>query len=101
MKRARGTKGLALLASALATSAILVGSTAGANSSAGALARSAAVPDHNIPLSAARGIAKPRSLDVPAKGSYGFLLKLDTEPTGLAYDVGLSRGLSAARDAAH
>src|SRR5438132_3973527 len=101
MKRARGTKGLALLAIALATSAILVGSTAGANSSAGALAKSAAVPAHHIPLSAARGIAQPRSLDVPARGSYSFLLKLATEPTGPAYDAGLSRSLSAARTAAH
>ena len=101
MKRARGTKRLVLLATALATSAILVGSTAGANSSAGAPAKSAAVPGRNIPLSAARGIAQPRSLDVPATGSYGFLLELGTEPTGRAYDAGLARGLSSARTAAH
>ena len=101
MKRARGTKRLVLLAIALATAAILVGSTAGANGSAAALARSAAAREHHIPLSTADGIAKPRSLDVPAKGGYGFLLKLDTEPTGRAYDAGLSRSLSAARTAAH
>src|SRR5207253_3735189 len=44
---------------------------------------------------------QPRSLDVPVRGSYSFLLKLATEPTGRAYDAGLSRSLSAARTAAH
>ncbi|HJQ74255.1 MAG TPA: S8 family serine peptidase [Gaiellaceae bacterium] len=58
------------------------------------------MPVHHIPLSAAKGVARPRSLGVPTSGSYGFLLKLDTEPTALAYDASLSRGRLAARTAA-
>ena len=37
---------------------------------------------------------------MPARGSYGFLLELNTEPTGRAYDASLSRGRAAARTAA-
>jgi subtilisin family serine protease len=87
-----------------ATGAILLGSAAGATSprSGGSFARSLGTRVPDIPVSAAKSIAKPRSLDVPKKGSYGFLLKLDTEPTGRAYHASLSggRSLSAARSAA-
>ncbi|HEY1563557.1 MAG TPA: S8 family serine peptidase [Gaiellaceae bacterium] len=102
MKRAWGTKRLVLLASALASGVLLWGSAAGAapGGSAVPLARSAGVPAHHIPNSAAGGVAEPRGLGVPASGSYGFLLRLDTEPTGRAYLAGLSRGRTAARTAA-
>src|SRR5579862_1035231 len=96
-------KGFVLLAGAVSAAIALSVSAAGAApGSATPLARSALVGAHRIPLSAAGADAKPRGLDgVPASGSYGFLLKLATEPTGRAYDTTLlSHGLRAARTAA-
>ncbi|MFL5960154.1 MAG: S8 family serine peptidase [Gaiellaceae bacterium] len=98
MKWAGGTKRLVLLAGALAMGTILWGSAAGA--APDGLAQSAPVPKHRIPLAAARGVAKPRSLGVPATGSYGFLLKLDTGSTGRAYNANLSHGRKLASTAA-
>jgi subtilisin family serine protease len=96
-------KGIFLWAGAAALGIAFWVSAAGAapSGSAAPLAQSAVVGAHAIPLSAARGIARPRALSgVPATGSYGFLLKLGTEPTARAYDASLSHGLSAARTAA-
>ena len=98
-------KGLVLLAIAGATAVVLWVSAAGAaqNGSGGPLAQSAAVSKLHIPLSQAGG-QQPRSLvgvdGVPAKGSYAFLLKLNTVPTGVAYYANLSQGRSVARTAA-
>ncbi len=78
-------KGLVPLALAVAASMVLWGSAAGAAPDGSALppAQSIAASKHHIPLSMAAGLAKPRGLDgVPAKGSYAFLLRLDTAPTG-------------------
>ena len=93
LKRARGTKGLVLSAVAVAAGVALLGSAAAPGGAAG--------PQRRIPLSAVSG-AKPRLLDgVPAKGRYGFLLELSTEPTAHAYDASLAaHGRSAARTAA-
>jgi subtilisin family serine protease len=55
---------------------------------------------HRIPLSAVSA-AKPSSLDgVPARGGYGFLLKLATSSTASAYHASLPEGRSTARAAA-
>src|SRR5437899_1661887 len=95
-------KGSLPFAAAVVAAIALVSSTAGAaGGGAGTPARGAAVSIHRISLSAAKGLAKPRGLEgIPAKGSYAFLLKLKTEPTGRAYDANLYRGRSEARAAA-
>ncbi len=101
MKRAGGTTRLVAVASVLAGSTVLWGSAAGAapDGSAKPLVQSAAVAAHHIALSTASP-AELRSLGVPAKGSYGFLLKLGTAATAHAYDANLARGRTAARVAA-
>jgi len=96
-------KGLVLLAVAVATAVVLGVSAAGAalHDSAGPLARSVAVSNHKIPLSAvARGMKARALRGVPAHGSYAFLLKLGVEPTARAFYSSLSLGQSAARAAA-
>jgi subtilisin family serine protease len=94
-------KGLVLLALAGATAVVLWVSAAGAAHTGGPLARSADVTTRHIPLSKASRVVKPRGLKgVPAKGSYAFLLKLGTQPTGRVYEASLPRGKSAARVAA-
>ncbi len=95
-------KGSLPFAAAVVAAIALVGSAAGAaGGTAGTLARGAAAPMHRISLSAAKLGAKPRGLTgVPEKGSYGFLLKLTTQPTAHAYDASLPEGKSAARAAA-
>jgi subtilisin family serine protease len=101
MKRAGGTARLVAVATALAASTVLWGSAAGAapDGSAKPLVQSAAVAPHRISLSKAAG-TELRSLGVPAKGGYGFLLRLGTEATGRAYAANLARGRSAAGMAA-
>jgi subtilisin family serine protease len=95
-------KGLVLLAGVLAAAMVLWGSAAGAApSGSAALADSVSVARHHVSLGELKGVAEPEALNgVPAKGSYGFLLKLGTEPTGRAYQSNLSHGVSAAREAA-
>ncbi|HKC76755.1 MAG TPA: hypothetical protein VKB70_00030, partial [Gaiellaceae bacterium] len=102
MKKAWGTKRVVPLAIALTAGTALWGSAAGAapDGSARPVAQSAAVSKLKIPLSLARGVTRPGTLGVPAKGGYGFLLKLNTEPTGLAYNAKLFLGKSAASTAA-
>ena len=95
-------KRLVLLAVACATAVVLWVAAAGAaqNGSGGPLAKSTAVTTRHIPLSKA-GDAMPRGLKgVPAKGDYAFLLKLEAEPTGVAFDAFRNLGKSAARTAA-
>jgi subtilisin family serine protease len=95
-------KWLVPFAVAIAAAMVLWGSAAGASpgGAVGPLAKSVAAPHGRIPLSKASE-AKPRGLDgIPAKGSYGFLLKLDDAPTGRVYEANLSRGVGAARTAA-
>ncbi len=95
-------KRLVLLAVAGATAVVLWVAAAGAaqNGSGGPLAKSAAVTARHIPLSKASA-AQPRGLKgVPSKGSYAFLLKLTTAPTGAAYNAFRSSGKSAAHLAA-
>jgi subtilisin family serine protease len=95
-------KGTVLLGGAFAAAVILGGSAAGAapGGSAEGSAQSASVFAHRISLSAASG-AKPHALaGVPASGGYGFLLKLQAEPTMRVYNATLSQGRSAARTAA-
>jgi subtilisin family serine protease len=95
-------KRLVLLAVACATAVVLWVAAAGAaqNGSGGPLANSAAVTTRHIPLSKA-GDAMPRGLKgLPAKGDYAFLLKLEAEPTGVAFDAFRNLGKSAARVAA-
>ena len=98
-------RGFVPFAVVVATAVALWVSAAGAaqTGSGGPLAQSATVAKLHIPLSQADG-AQPRSLvgvdGVPAKGSYAFLLKLTTVPTGVAYYANLSQGGSAARTAA-
>jgi subtilisin family serine protease len=101
MKRLKEMKGLVLLAFAVTAGMALWGTAASASGSAGGpLAQSATAATQHIALSKASG-AKPRSLKgVPAKGNYAFLLKLDVQSTGLAYNANLPRGRSAARVAA-
>src|SRR5256714_8653847 len=101
MKRAGGTARLVAVATALAASTVLWGSAAGAapDGSAKPLVQSAAVAPQRISLSKAAG-TELRSLVVPAKGGYGFLLELGTEATGRAYAANLARGRSAAGMAA-
>ncbi|MGH3054189.1 MAG: hypothetical protein ACRDL7_04330, partial [Gaiellaceae bacterium] len=87
---------------AVATAMVLWGSAAGASpgGAVGPLAKGLTLSHHQIPLSKANG-AKPRGLDgMPAKGSYAFLLKLNTAPTGRVYETTLPRGVGAARTAA-
>jgi subtilisin family serine protease len=92
-------KGLVPLAVVVAAAVALWVSAAGAAPS-GSLAHSAGVTTRHIPLGTLRD-AKPRSLlGVPAKGNYGFLLKLDAEPTAQTYDASLSHGRAAAKTAA-
>src|SRR5579859_2749902 len=102
MKKAWGTKRLAALGIALTASTVLWGSAAGAapNRSARPLARSVAVSKLRIPLSLARGVTKPGTLGVPRRGGYGFLIKLNIEPTARAYATNLFRGRMAAGAAA-
>jgi subtilisin family serine protease len=98
-------KGFFLLPVAVATAVVLWVSAAGAAQpgSGGPLAQSAVVGTLHGPLSQADG-SQPRSLvgvdGVPAKGSYAFLLKLSTVPTGVAYYANLSEGRTEARAAA-
>lgn len=101
MKRARGRSRIVPVAIALAASTVLWASAAGAapDGSAKPLVQSAAVAARHIALSKASG-AELRSLGVPAKGSYGFLLKLGTEATARAYNANLARGRTAAGMAA-
>ena len=101
MKTLKDVKGLILLAFAVTAGMALLGTAASASGSAGGpLAQSAGAATHHIPLSKASG-AKPRSLKgVPAKGNYAFLLKLNVQSTGIAYNANLPRGHSAARVAA-
>ncbi|HJQ51361.1 MAG TPA: S8 family serine peptidase [Gaiellaceae bacterium] len=101
MKTARGTGRLVAVALALAASTVLWGSAAGAapDGSAKPLVQSAAVAPHRISLSKAAG-TELRNFGVPAKGGYGFLLRLGTEATGRAYAANLSLGRSAAGMAA-
>ena len=99
MKRAGGTARLVAVATALAASTVLWGSAAGAapDGSAKPLVQSAAVAPSRISLSKAAG-TKLRSLGVPAKGGYGFLLELGTEATGRAYAANLARVPGARKD---
>jgi subtilisin family serine protease len=101
LKTARGARRLVAVAIAMAASTVLWGTAAGAapDGSAKPLVQSAAVAPHRISLSKAAG-TELRSLGVPAKGGYGFLLELGTEATGRAYAANLSRGRSAAGVAA-
>src|SRR5437588_84201 len=101
MKRAGGTARLVAVATALAASTVRWGSAAAAapDGSAKPLVQSAAVAPSRISLSKTAG-TKLRSLGVPAKGGYGFLLELGTEGTARAYDAKLSLGRTAARTAA-
>ncbi len=95
-------KALVLLAVAAATAVVLWVSAAGAaqNSSGGPLAKGVAVTKGHIPLSKTSG-TMPRSLKgVPSRGNYAFLLKLKTEPTGMAYNAFRYAGKSAASTAA-
>ena len=90
-------KGFGLLSVAVAAAVILGVSAAGAaqNGAGGPLAQGVNVGNVHVPASLAAGGAKPRSLigvdGVPAKGSYAFLLKLNTVPTGVAYYANLSQ----------
>jgi subtilisin family serine protease len=95
-------KALVLLAVAAATAVVLWVSAAGAaqNSSGGPLAKGVAVTKGHIPLSKTSGTL-PRSMKgVPSEGSYAFLLKLKTEPTGMAYNAFRYAGKAAASTAA-
>src|SRR3954452_22272630 len=97
-------KAFVLLSVAVAATVILGVSAAGAaqKGSGGPLAQGANVG--NTHVAASTDAVMPRSLigvdGVPAKGSYAFLLKLQTVPTGVAYYANLSQGGSAARTAA-
>jgi subtilisin family serine protease len=101
MKSARGTRRLAAVAVVVAVATVLWGSAAGAapDGSAKPLEASAAVAAPHISPSKASG-TELRSLGVPAKGGYGFLLKLGTEATGRAYEASLPLGRSSAATAA-
>jgi subtilisin family serine protease len=101
MKRVGGPTRLVAVAIALSASTVLWGSAAGAapGGSAKPLVGSATVPVHRISLSKAAG-TELRSLGLPARGGYGFLLELGTESTGRAYYANLSHGRSAAGPAA-
>ncbi|HEU5215610.1 MAG TPA: S8 family serine peptidase [Gaiellaceae bacterium] len=93
-------KGLVPIAVVAAAAVALWVSAAGAAPSGSLASSSAAVPTRHIPHGALRD-ARPRSLrGVPAKGNYGFLLKLDAEPTARVYNASLRRGRAAARTAA-
>ncbi len=99
-------KSFGLLSVAVAATVILGVSAAGAaqNGAGGPLAQGVSVGNVHVPASLAAGGAMPRSLigvdGVPAKGSYAFLLKLRTVPTGVAYYANLSSGKAEARTAA-
>ena len=97
-------KGFILLPVAVATAVVLWVSAAGAAGLGGPLAQSAIVAKPHVQL-ADTSAALPRSLvgvdGVPAKGSYAFLLKLKTVPTGVAYYANLPEGRTAASSAAH
>jgi subtilisin family serine protease len=96
MNRARGKSRIVAVAFALAASTVLWASAAGAapDGSAKPLASSAAVGTRHIPL------AKASGLGLPARGGYGFLLRLGTESTGRTYDAHLALGRTAASSAA-
>ena len=99
-------KRFGLLSVAVAATVILGVSAAGAaqNGAGGPLAQGANVGNVHVPASLAAGGSMPRSLigvdGVPAKGSYAFLLKLNTVSTGVAYYANLSHGKTAANTAA-
>jgi subtilisin family serine protease len=101
MKSARGSNRIVPVAVALAASAVLWASAAGAapDGSARPLVQSVAVASHHIASARAAG-TRLRSLRVPAKGGYGFLLELGTEATGRAYATHLALGRAAASTAA-
>jgi subtilisin family serine protease len=95
-------KALVLLAVAAATAVVLWVSAAGAaqNSSGGPLAQGIAATAGRIPLSKTSGTLPRGMQGVPSKGSYAFLLKLKTEPTGTAYNAFRPQGKIAAATAA-